>query len=241
MPVSPEVKINLVPVDFVADSVVKLTFDQNSEGLTFHLTAPYASLPTVKEFIDYVRSWANNNLNLKLPKPIFIPVSPLIPKIGFFLELLGTSSQGLRKTITELSPYLNENRKFSRINVEKIFGPYKLQWKTFLPNLLNYAVYNGFFHRSERTVHEQILFRLRSKSRPVKYNDVIKGRFQARKSYEIRMDILNAVKSLKALGIRPGDRLAIIGFNNTRYLTLDVSIGLLGAVSVPLYYTSPGD
>lgn len=239
MPVSPEVKINLVPVDFVADSVVKLTFDQNSEGLTFHLTAPYASLPTVKEFIDSVRSWANNNLDLKLPKPIFIPVSPLIPKIGFFLELLGTSSQGLRKTITELSPYLNENRKFSRINVEKIFGPYKLQWKTFLPNLLNYAVYNGFFHRSERTVHEQILFRLRSKSRPVKYNDVIKGRFQARKSCEIRMDILNAVKSLKALGIRPGDRLAIIGFNNTRYLTLDVSIGLLGAVSVPLYYTSP--
>lgn len=239
MPVSPEVKINLVPVDYVADSVVKLTFDQNSDGLTFHLTAPYASLPTVKEFIDTVSYWANNNLDLKLSKPIYIPISPLIPKITFFLKLLGTNSLGITKTITELAPYLNENRKFSRKNINRLSGPYNLQWKTFLPNLLNYAVYNGFFHRSERTVHEQILFRLRSKSRSVKYNDVLNGKFHARTSDEIHRDILYAVKSLKELEVSYGDRLAIIGFNNTKYLTLDVSIGLLGAVSVPIYYTSP--
>ena len=41
--------------------------------------------------------------------------------------------------------------------------------------------------------------------------------------------------------MNPGDRVAIVGFNNSRYLTLDVSIGLLGAICVPLYYTSPVD
>jgi long-chain acyl-CoA synthetase len=32
---------------------------------------------------------------------------------------------------------------------------------------------------------------------------------------------------------------ALVGLNSTRYLTLEVAIGLTGAVSVPLYYTSP--
>ena len=45
--------------------------------------------------------------------------------------------------------------------------------------------------------------------------------------------------ALKSLGIGPGDRVAIAGTNSTRYLTLDVAIGMLGAVSVPVYYTSP--
>jgi len=228
-----------VRVNYVADSVVELTFDQNSEDLTFHLTAPYASLPTVSQFVNSIREWANHELDLKLPKPIFLSLSPIIHKITFVFKFLGTNSQGISKTITELAPYLNENRKFSRNNIDRISGPYKFHWEKFLPNLLDYAIYNGFFHRSERTVHEQILFRLRSKSRSVKYIDVMNSKFLNRKSDGIIKDILCVVKSLKALGIGPGDRLAIIGFNNTRYLTIDISIGLLGAVSVPLYYTSP--
>ena len=40
MPVSANTKVNLVPVDYIAENAV-LTFNQNTEGLTFHLTAPY--------------------------------------------------------------------------------------------------------------------------------------------------------------------------------------------------------
>ncbi len=237
LPVSVNSKINLVPVDYVADSVVKLTLDENTEGFTFHLTAPYSSLPNVKEFIDFIQQWANDNLGLKLPKPLFLP-SSFIPYISFFLKY-SSNGKRLRKTIKELEPYLNEDREFSRSNLENFLGPYNLNWKKFLPEILKYAVYNGFFHRSERTVHEQILFRLKSTSRPVNYYDVINSKFKEIKSSDIRTDVINAVKSLKALGVVPGDRVAIIGYNNTRYLTLDVSIGLLGAVSVPVYYTSP--
>jgi len=239
MPVSPESKINLVPVDYVADAVVELTFNSKTTGLTFHLTAPYKSLPTVKEFIFCVRDWSLNNLDLKLSKPIFLPFSSLIPNIIGLIRFLGMADQGLGKTFSELAPYLNEDREFSRDNVDKFYEHYKLEWEKFLPNLINYAVYNGFFHRSERTVHEQVFFRLKSQSRHVKYYDILKGRFLKKSSSDIRYDILRALKSLKALGVSQGDRVALVGFNSTRYLILDVSIGLLGAVSVPLYYTSP--
>jgi long-chain acyl-CoA synthetase len=88
-------------------------------------------------------------------------------------------------------------------------------------------------------VHEQILYRLGSNNRPVTYHDIRGGRTVTRPGQEVRQDILAAMAALKSLGIGPGDRVAIAGTNSTRYLTLDVAIGMLGAVSVPVYYTSP--
>lgn len=238
MPVSGNMKINLVPVDYIADAVMKLTFDKKTEGLTFHVTAPYSTLPDVVEFIDFIQGYASNNLGLKVSKPLFLsPCSTAY--LSNFLKISGNSGKRLSKTMEDLAPYLKEDREFSRINIEKFLGPYTLEWKEFLPKLLDYAVYNGFFHRSDRTVHEQILFRLNSMSRPIKYYDIKNNQFLALNQLDIRIDILNALKALKILGVNPGDRIAIVGFNNTRYLTLDVSIGLLGAVCVPLYYTSP--
>ena len=37
------------------------------------------------------------------------------------------------------------------------------------------------------------------------------------------------------------NRVAIVGPNGTRYLTLDLALGLLGAVTVPLYATTPSE
>ncbi len=238
IPVSGNVKINLVPVDYIADAVVELTFNQKTEGMTFHVTAPYSTLPDVKEFIDFIQQWACNNLGLKISNPLFLSSSS-IPYVLKFLKISGSTGNRLSKTLQELAPYLNEDREFSRRNIEKFLGHYNLDWKQFLPTLLDYAVYNGFFHRSERTVHEQILFRLNSLSRSVRYYDVVDNQFLALKQADIRINILNALTALEILGVNPGDRVAIVGFNNSRYLTLDVSIGLLGAICVPLYYTSP--
>jgi len=96
----------------------------------------------------------------------------------------------------------------------------------------------GFFHRSNRTVHEQILFRLKSRSKPAQYYDIIEGEFRLRSSSEIREEIISATQALGKLGVGPGDRVALVGFNSTHYLTLDVAIGLVGGISVPIYYTS---
>jgi len=51
--------------------------------------------------------------------------------------------------------------------------------------------------------------------------------------------MLKAAAAMNAMGVKKGDRVALTGLNSTRYLVLDVAIGLLGAVSVPLYNTSP--
>jgi long-chain acyl-CoA synthetase len=108
-----------------------------------------------------------------------------------------------------------------------------------LPRLLEFAVYHAFMHLSDRTVHEQILFRLDGRSRPVKYHDIVEGKVVTRTAAEVRREILKAAASMQALGVAKGDRIAIVGLNSTRYLALDVAIGLAGAVSVPIYYTSP--
>jgi long-chain acyl-CoA synthetase len=45
LPANPNLRVNIVPVDYVAEAVVRLAFDARAEGLNFHLTAPYESLP----------------------------------------------------------------------------------------------------------------------------------------------------------------------------------------------------
>jgi long-chain acyl-CoA synthetase len=74
---------------------------------------------------------------------------------------------------------------------------------------------------------------------PVSYYDVINGKIEKRNTARVREDILTATGALKNMGIGKGDMVAMVGHNSTRYLTLDVAIGLVGAVNVPLYYTSP--
>jgi long-chain acyl-CoA synthetase len=249
LPADRDLPVNIVPVDYVAAAVVRLTFCQEAKGLNFHLTAPVRSLPQAGELVEFVRAWARERLGLRLPRPVFIrlplpqkryrtdrgpadhseiPVQarrkPLWPELGGLFTYL---------------PYFNERKQFQRDNVDRLLGPYTLDWREFLPRLLAYAVDQGFMHRSERTVHEQILARLGSKTRPVNYFDIVQGGLVQRSAGEVRREILAAAGALTALGILPGERVAIVGLNSTRYLALDAAIGLIGAVSVPLYYTSP--
>lgn len=240
VPVSRQMKVNLVPVDYVANAVVKLTFDKQAANKTFHLTAPEDSLPTVKELIKYVKAWSKRNLDIKLNNPLFLPINgSIIQKFTSMGYLFGKRTSKLLETMEMLSPYFNENRDYLRDNTEELLGPYNHKWQDLMPKILEFAVYYGFFHRSDRTVHEQVLFRLKGISKPVKYYDVVKGEFIKRSSADVYNDIIKAAKSLKTLGTNKGDTVAVVGFNSTRYLTIDIAIGLIGAVSVPLYYTSP--
>jgi long-chain acyl-CoA synthetase len=241
LPIASNTKINLVPIDYVVDAVIQLTFKLESIGLTFHLTAPIDLQPTVDELIKYVRKWMLKEYDYKLPHPLYQPL------IRFFIQRLtrfsfiNAKTSKLLETLNTLMPYFNEKRLYRRDNTNKFYGSYELDWREYLPNLLNFAVYYGFFHRSERTVYEQILFRLKSTSHPVKYFNIIDKEFQYRSSKLIVSDIESAVRSLCKLRVNHSDRIALVGFNSTCYLTLDVAIGLIGAISVPLYYTSSID
>lgn len=236
VPASPSLRINLVPVDYIAEAVTRLTFKPEAEGLNFHLTAPYESLPTVGELVKFIRKWARERLDVKLARPLFTPFPKRLQRR---LMKLAQRKKSDLSAFVSLLPYFTEKRKFQRDNVDQLLGAYDMKWREILPNLLEYAVYMGFMHRSDRTVHEQVLFRLGSKSRTVTYYDVVEKEIIKRNADEVRRDMLAASNALCALGINPRDRVAIVGNNSTRYLTVDVAVGLAGAVSVPLYYTSP--
>ena len=237
MPASRTQRVNLVPVDYVADAIVRLTLAPEAAGLNFHLTAPYATLPQIGELVAFGRAWAREQLGLRLPRPVFLPLP--LPRGRYDPERPAPREEGMLASLRTLLPYFNEHLEFRRDNVDRLLGPYPLDWRVFLPHLLAYAVDAGFMHRSERTVHEQILYRLGSTNRPITYHDIGGSGIVTRSGQEVRQDVLAAMAALKSLGIGPGDRVAIAGTNSTRYLTLDVAIGMLGAVSVPVYYTSP--
>jgi len=239
MPVSRSLKINVVPVDYVAKTIAQLTFEPKAKGQTFHLIAPYESLPQLGELMTFVQKWAKTELLCKLPSPIYLPLSPFSMKAALKLQREFTGDRRVSDALINLAPYFSENRQFKRDNLDKILGPYELKWQEIMLKLLDFAVYNSFFHRSDRTVHEQVIFRLESKSHPVTYFDLIEGKKVQKTSQEMRTEILAATSALKSFGVAAGDRVALTGLNSTRYLAVDIAIGLVGAVSVPLYYTTP--
>jgi long-chain acyl-CoA synthetase len=237
IPTSSSMKLNPVPVDYVARAVGALTLNSEAENVTFHLTPPPSQMPPINEILEETRIWARKKLQVNISRPVFIPVSPIIQRLTPSSDK--RRGPGLLDVLITLAPYLDEKRTFKNENAEKFLGPYDFDWKKYLPHLLDYAVYLGFFHRSERTVHEQVLFRLKSRSFPVKFYDVIEGQIKEKSSAHMHTDILRATSALQKLGVKKQDRVALVGLNSTRYLTLEVAIGLIGAVSVPLYYTSP--
>jgi long-chain acyl-CoA synthetase len=240
MPVSRSLRINVITVDYVAEAITKLTFDPKAVGVTFHLVAPHQSLLTVGELLDFVQKWAMEELGVKLPRPILVPMSASLMKAVLrFQRIFQRKNRRMSDALIALAPYFSENRQFERTNTDRILGDYNFHWKESLPHLLEYAVYNSFLHRSDRTVHEQALFRLESRSYPVTYYDIVEDQMVNKTAAEMRHDILAVVSALRGFGIKVGDRVALTGLNSTRYLAVDLAIGLLGAISVPLYYTAP--
>jgi long-chain acyl-CoA synthetase len=222
VPVRPGLRVNIVPVDWVADAIVRLTFDPAADGRTVHLTAPFESLPTAAELVGATRRWAVEYLGLRLPRPRFAPLPGLLPG-----------------ELRALHPYLAERRRYRRDHADRLLGPYEPDWRAYLPRLLTYATAHGFLHRCDRTVHEQILHRLASETRPIAYRDLSGSVAVDRDARAVRAEMLAATGALRHLGVGPGDRVAVVGLNSTRYLSMDVAVGLAGAVEVPLHPTSP--
>lgn len=242
LPIRSDQKLNIVPVDYVAEGIRVLIFETQASGTIFHLTAPYDSLPRADEFMKTARMWAANHLKVVLPRLLYFPIpAPFLKRIAGLMKAIHPRSAKFWRNIELLIPYMNDSKRFSRMNTDAVFGSYVLEWQEFVPRLFSFAAYHGFLNRLPRTVHEQLFARLSSKSRPVSFSDIGAEQTIPKTSTEMRQDTVKACAALKKIGIRKGDRVVIIGSNSSRYLILDTAIGLLGAVSVPLYITTPAD
>ncbi len=239
-PIKKSMRVNMVPVDYVANSVIKITYDDTAAGKTFHLTAPTSLQPTVGELIDAVRDWAKENISLDLKKPVFLP-GRLLARFGtaYNMSYQDSSEKSVSTNMLALSPYFSDDKEFDTTNTERYVSADFPDWHEYLPNLLKYAVDKNFLSDNSRTVFEQVRFCLRRKNSPVTYYDVTDDRIIEYSASSVEEMTESALKSLQALGVGPGSRVAISGINSVSYFALDVAIGLSGAASVPLYYTTP--
>lgn len=241
-PIKKSMRVNMVPVDYVAKSIVRITYAEDAAGKTFHLTAPTSAQPTVAELIDAVRDWAEKNLSIQLPKPLFSSI-PFLSKIGASRNLSEEkpAKKSVLTNMLSLAPYFTENKTYDITNTERFMGAYCLDWRAYLPNLLAYATSRNFLDHNSRTVFEQVRFCLNRKNTSITYYDVTGDGIRESSASSVSERIEETLRALQALGIGSGSKVAVSGINSVTYFVLDVAIGLSGATSVPLYYTTPAN
>ena len=122
---------------------------------------------------------------------------------------------------------------------EKLLGRDAPDWHEYIDKILDYACRCNFLHATDRGVFEQVLFRQQSESAPVEYFDVSEKGLKRTTGERMRRKIVVIAAALERLGVRKGCKVALTGNNCTDYFALDIAIGLVGAVSVPIYYTTP--
>ncbi|MBE6472639.1 MAG: NAD-dependent epimerase/dehydratase family protein [Coriobacteriaceae bacterium] len=243
LPVSAGQKMNMVPVDYVSRMAVRALLEPGAQGTTYHAVIPTDSQPTAGELLSFVREWAVDNLRFDPGKPVFLPV--LGAQAAGRKRNMAASDAPKRKSplqnMLALAPYFRERRTYDTANAEALLGRDFPAWRDYMPRLLEYAARKGFLNHTGRTVFEQMLVRLGGSRNTVTYYDVSREGMSRLEGAEARESILRLASALSARGIGEGDRVVLAGVNSTRYLIADAATGLVGATSVPLYYTSPVD
>ncbi len=241
LPVSSRQRVNVVPVDYVAQQVVDLTINPIAKGNTYHLTAPTDCLPQVGELIEAVRAWAKDNLGINVPKPLCVPI-PLLRTIGKHYNAgRHAKSHSLLSNLTALMPYFLDDHVFDRTNTAQIAGEYALDWHQFLPTLLDFACRHNFMRLSGQTIFQQAVRRRNSHHHPITYYNITSHGTERITGNKMNTIVSGYVERLHQLGVKPGDTVALSGINCAEHAAIDNAIGLVGAVSVPIYYTTPAD
>lgn len=241
LPVSKNHTVNIAPADYVADSVVDLATEPDAEGKTFHLTAPAQMLPTVGELVDEVRKWAEDNLDLSIPRPFFMNL-PFLGKAGkLYNAREKAKSRSLLSNLTALMPYFHDGHQFDRSNTDRLVGQYDKDWRAFLPVLLDFACRHNFMRITDKSIFQQAAERRESKRNPIVYYNISPGGLEEITGPRMNSMINGFVNKLKSLGVKEGDTVAISGINCAEHAALDSAIGLVGAISVPIYYTTPAE
>ena len=241
VPVSAQQKLNMVPVDCVAHLVVRALTDPHAAGKTFHAVIPSDNQPTVGEMLAFVRAWAQRNLGFDPGAPLCVPAA-FAAGLGRKRNMAVSSAPKRKNSVQNmlaLAPYFSERRVYDTENASALMDQPWPDWRDYLPHLLAYATRKGFLNHTGRTVFQQMLVRLSSNRNRLTYYDVTAGGMKCTDAPAAKDAILRASGALRARGIGKGDRVVLVGVNSTRYFMADAAVGLVGATSVPLYYTSP--
>jgi thioester reductase-like protein len=117
IPFDPEGRLDIVPVDFVADAVMALQRDAATLGRTFHLTAGPARDTTMAEVTDRVFR--------KLGRRPPLRVRPAVWRRVVRPALRATGSKGIAKTLAAglvYRPYLELRLRFDTTHADRHLG-----------------------------------------------------------------------------------------------------------------------
>ena len=241
LPVSRQQTVNVVPVDDVARRVVALTFHPDAEGKTFHLTLPHDRLPRVGELVTAVRTWASDNLQLRVPQPVCLPM-PFMRGIAKRYNIRQQAkSRSLLSNMTALMPYFYDDHDFDRTNTSRLTGDEQPDWQVFLPQLLSFACRHNFMRISDGSIFQQACIRRESSHYAITYHDITADGIKTISGHEMNGLVGHFVGCLQQHGVKAGDTVALSGINCAEHAAIDQAIGLVGATSVPIYYTTPAD
>ncbi len=241
LPVSSQQRVNVIPVDDVARQVAALTLDPSAEGRTFHLTAPTDQLPQVGELVETVQTWAKDHLRIDVPQPLCVPL-PLLRTIGKRYNAgQQAKSHSFLSNLTALMPYFLDDHVFDRRNTTAFVGDEISDWRVYLSTLLDFACRHNFMRLSDETIFQQAIRRRESRHFPITYYNITSDGTQVVSGQEMNAIVRSYVEQLRLLGVKAGDKVGLSGINCAEHAAIDSAIGLMGAVSVPIYYTTPGD
>jgi thioester reductase-like protein len=118
VPGYPDAVLDIVPVDFVATSVARLTFDEAALGSTVHLCAGPRGSATIQQIAKRAAEYFNApEARYVDPKVFFATVRPLL-----FLSLWGRKRRVLRDG-RAYRDYFTMRMQFDTTNAERLLGP----------------------------------------------------------------------------------------------------------------------
>lgn len=239
LPVSLDQTINVIPVDDVAQRVVSLSLHPDAQSLTFHLTAPASRLPKAGELVAEVRKWAKLHLSIDVPKPLFLPL-PVLRTIGKRYNAgKAAKSHSLISNLTALMPYFMDDHTFDSSNTQRLTNTDFPDWRDYLPAQLEFACRHNFMRLNDKSIFEQACMRRKSRHYPITYYNITTDGIEKVSGQQMNALINHFVGLLYKCGVKAGNTVAMSGINCTEYAAIDQAIGLVGAISVPIYYTTP--
>lgn len=240
LPVSRNQTVNIIPVDFVARDIIQILQTNDTVGKTFHLTLPNDQLPKVGELVDATRKWAAENLNVNIGSPRYMPL-PWLRTIGGLFNASNSRRRNIFSNLLSLMPYFHDDHIFDRSNTDAFTTTSYSRWQEWIAPMLEFACRHNFMQITSRSIFEQAMVRRESHHYPITYYNICAHETVEVTGPEMNHLVMSIVSVLQSLQAKPGDRIAVTGINCTDHAAIDCAIGLLGCVSVPIYYTAPAD
>ena len=141
IPLNEDAAYNLIPVDYAAQAICLISYDENIRNGNFHIVNSHEV--NVKHFVEKVSSY------LGYKKPEFVSVGDVNP----------ASLGGVRGRLLNIYyPYITTTKTFDDMNAHNALHPHRFAWprmeNTLLTNMLDACIFSGYLRLGTEVGYE---------------------------------------------------------------------------------------